>query len=49
MKQKEEKKGTCAIEVKHSSRGNRSLSEFESCCHFEINGGIKISRYFGCR
>lgn len=41
-------KSTWAIEVKHSSNGKRSLSEFGSCCHFPINGGIKISRYLGC-
>lgn len=39
---------TCAIDVKHSSNGKRSLSEFESCCHFAINGGIKMSRCLAC-
>jgi hypothetical protein len=43
------KANTCAIEVKHSSKGNKSLSESGNCCHFVINGGIKISRYFACR
>ena len=40
---------TCAIDVKHSSRGNKSLSESGNCCHFAISGGIKISKYLGCK
>lgn len=41
---KEKSENTCAIDVKHSSSGKMSLSEFESCCHFAINGGIRMSR-----
>lgn len=48
-KTKKYAKHTCEMDVKHSSNGNRSLSEFDSCCHLVINGGIKMSRYFGCR
>lgn len=35
--------------MKHSSRGNKSLSESGNCCHFAISGGIKISKYLGCK
>jgi hypothetical protein len=48
-KEKTRPGNTCAIEVKHSSKGNKSLSESGNCCHFAINGGIKISKYFVCR